>query len=53
MIPRKFEYYRAKSVEDAIEFLSTHEGAKVIASVTLVRQEKHTDGPVDADGQDV
>ena len=31
MIPRKFEYYRAKSVEDAIEFLSTHEGAKVIA----------------------
>ncbi len=31
MIPRKFEYYRAKSVKDAIDFLSTHEGAKVIA----------------------
>lgn len=31
MIPRKFEYYRAKNVKDAIDFLSTHEGAKVIA----------------------
>jgi len=31
MIPRKFEYYRAKDVDDALEFLSSHEDSKIIA----------------------
>ncbi len=31
MIPRKFEYYKANSVDDAIDFLAKHEDAKVIA----------------------
>ena len=31
MIPRKFEYYRARDVEDALEFLSTHGDSKIIA----------------------
>jgi CO/xanthine dehydrogenase FAD-binding subunit len=31
MIPRKFEYYRARGVEDALEFLCSHEDSKIIA----------------------
>ncbi len=31
MIPRKFEYHRARSIADAVDFLAEHEGAKVIA----------------------
>jgi CO/xanthine dehydrogenase FAD-binding subunit len=31
MIPKKFEYYRARDVEDALEFISTHEDSKIIA----------------------
>lgn len=31
MIPRKFEFYKAKSLDEAIDFLDGHEDAKVIA----------------------
>ena len=31
MYPRSFEYYKAKSVEDALSSLSSHDGSKIIA----------------------